>query len=184
MLAAEAYKLRLEKGLSFIEFNYQLLQAYDYLHLFRTYGCTLQMGGDDQWGNILAGVDLIRRVEGAEVQAMTFPLLTTSAGPKWGRRPKGPCGWTPGSSAPTTFTSTGSTAMTGTSAGSSASTRSFLLTRSAVWKHLRTMRSTRRNVSWPTRRRSSPTAKPRPMSPGGRTALFAADVRAAVQSIM
>ena len=64
MLAAEAYKLRLEKGLSFIEFNYQLLQAYDYLTLFREYGCTLQMGGDDQWGNILAGVDLIRRVEG------------------------------------------------------------------------------------------------------------------------
>ncbi len=61
MLAAEAYKQRLERGLSFIEFNYQLLQAYDYLTLFRSQGCTLQMGGDDQWGNILAGVDLIRR---------------------------------------------------------------------------------------------------------------------------
>jgi len=89
MLAAEAYKLRLEKGLSFIEFNYQLLQAYDYLHLFRTFGCTLQMGGDDQWGNILAGVDLIRRVEGAEAQAMTFPLLTTSSGAKMGKTAKG-----------------------------------------------------------------------------------------------
>jgi tyrosyl-tRNA synthetase len=89
MLAAEAYKLRLEKGLSFIEFNYQLLQAYDYLHLFRTFGCTLQMGGDDQWGNILAGIDLIRRVEGAEAQAMTFPLLTTSAGAKMGKTAKG-----------------------------------------------------------------------------------------------
>ena len=89
MLAAEAYKLRMEKGLSFIEFNYQLLQAYDYLHLYRTYGCSLQMGGDDQWGNILAGVDLIRRVEGAEVQAMTFPLLTTSSGAKMGKTAQG-----------------------------------------------------------------------------------------------
>jgi tyrosyl-tRNA synthetase len=89
MLAAEAYKLRLEKGLSFIEFNYQLLQAYDYLHLYRTYGCTLQMGGDDQWGNILAGVDLIRRVEGAETQAVTFPLLTTSSGAKMGKTAQG-----------------------------------------------------------------------------------------------
>jgi tyrosyl-tRNA synthetase len=89
MLAAESCKLRLEKGLSFIEFNYQLLQAYDYLHLFRTFGCTLQVGGDDQWGNILAGVDLIRRVEGAEVQAMTFPLLTTNAGAKMGKTAKG-----------------------------------------------------------------------------------------------
>ena len=89
MLAAEAYKQRLEKGLSFIEFNYQLLQAYDYLILYRKYGCTLQMGGDDQWGNILAGVDLIRRVEGASAEALTFPLLTTSSGAKMGKTAKG-----------------------------------------------------------------------------------------------
>jgi tyrosyl-tRNA synthetase len=89
MLAAEAYKQRLEKGLSFIEFNYQLLQAYDYLQLYRTYGCTLQMGGDDQWGNILAGVDLIRRVEEAQVEALTFPLLTTSSGAKMGKTAQG-----------------------------------------------------------------------------------------------
>ena len=89
MLAAEAYKQRLEKGLSFIEFNYQLLQAYDYLQLYRTYGCTLQMGGDDQWGNILAGVDLIRRVEEAQVEALTFPLLTTSSGAKMGKTAHG-----------------------------------------------------------------------------------------------
>jgi len=89
MLAAEAYKLRLEKGLSFIEFNYQLLQAYDYLTLYRKYGCTLQMGGDDQWGNILAGVDLIRRVEGAAVEALTFPLLTAASGEKMGKTAKG-----------------------------------------------------------------------------------------------
>jgi len=85
MLAAEAYKMRLEKGLSFIEFNYQLLQSYDYLTLFQKYGCSLQMGGDDQWGNILAGTDLIRRVEGAKVEAMTFPLLTTTSGAKMGK---------------------------------------------------------------------------------------------------
>jgi tyrosyl-tRNA synthetase len=89
MLAAEAYKLRLEKGLSFIEFNYQLLQAYDFLTLFREYHCTLQMGGDDQWGNILAGVDLIRRVEGGTAEALTFPLLTTASGAKMGKTAQG-----------------------------------------------------------------------------------------------
>lgn len=89
MLAAEAYKQRLEKGLSFIEFNYQLLQAYDYLYLYQNYGCTLQMGGDDQWGNILAGVDLIRRVEGIKVEALTFPLLTTASGAKMGKTASG-----------------------------------------------------------------------------------------------
>ncbi len=89
MLAAEAYKLRLEKGLSFIEFNYQLLQAYDFLTLYRKYHCTLQMGGDDQWGNILAGVDLIRRVEGGTTHALTFPLLTTATGAKMGKTAQG-----------------------------------------------------------------------------------------------
>lgn len=89
MLTAEAYRQRLERGLSFIEFNYQLLQAYDFLHLFRTYHCTMQMGGDDQWGNILAGVDLIRRVEGQEAFAMTFPLLTTASGTKMGKSAEG-----------------------------------------------------------------------------------------------
>ncbi len=89
MLAAEAYKQRLEKGLSFIEFNYQVLQAYDYLELYRRYGCTLQMGGDDQWGNILAGVDLVRRVEGVTVHAITYPLLTTAGGAKMGKTAAG-----------------------------------------------------------------------------------------------
>ena len=89
MLAAEAYKMRLEKGLSFIEFNYQLLQAYDYLVLYRRYGCTMQMGGDDQWGNILAGVDLIRRMDGGAAEAMTFPLLTAASGAKMGKTAQG-----------------------------------------------------------------------------------------------
>jgi len=89
MLAAEAYRARMETGLSFLEFNYQLLQAYDFLCLHRQYGCTLQMGGNDQWGNILAGVDLIRRIEGTEVYALTFPLLTTASGAKMGKSASG-----------------------------------------------------------------------------------------------
>jgi tyrosyl-tRNA synthetase len=89
MLAAEAYRLRLEKGLSFIEFNYQILQAYDYLVLHRKYGCVLQVGGDDQWGNILAGTDLIRRLHQAESYALTFPLITTAAGAKMGKTAAG-----------------------------------------------------------------------------------------------
>jgi tyrosyl-tRNA synthetase len=89
MLSYEAYRLRMEKGLSFLEFNYQLLQAYDFLVLFRRCGCRLQMGGDDQWGNILAGTDLIRRVEGAEAHALTSPLLTTAGGAKMGKTASG-----------------------------------------------------------------------------------------------
>jgi len=89
MLAAEAYRLRLEKGLSFIEFNYQILQAYDYLVLHRRYGCVLQVGGDDQWGNILAGTDLIRRLCQAETYALTFPLITTATGAKMGKTAAG-----------------------------------------------------------------------------------------------
>jgi len=89
MLAAEAYKLRLERGLSFIEFNYQLLQAYDFMQLRRRYDCRLQAGGDDQWGNILAGVDLCRRVDGELVQGLTFPLLLTATGEKMGKTASG-----------------------------------------------------------------------------------------------
>ena len=89
MLSFEAYKQRMEKGLSFLEFNYQLCQAYDYLVLNQKYGCTIQMGGDDQWGNIVAGVDLVRRVEKKEVYGLTFPLLTTASGAKMGKTAKG-----------------------------------------------------------------------------------------------
>ncbi len=90
MLTFEAYKQRLEKGLSFIEFNYQLLQSYDFLELNRRYGCTLQIGGDDQWGNIVAGMELIRRMEeGAESFGLTFPLIARSDGKKMGKTEKG-----------------------------------------------------------------------------------------------
>jgi len=89
MLTFEAYKQRLETGLSFLEFNYQLLQAYDFLVLFQHYDCVLQIGGDDQWGNLVAGVDLIRRVADGDAFAMTFPLLTTASGQKMGKTAAG-----------------------------------------------------------------------------------------------
>jgi len=89
MLAAESCKLRLEKGLSFIEFNYSVLQAYDFLHLFQTQGCLLQMGGSDQWGNIVSGIELIRRMGEGDAFGITFPLITTSSGEKMGKTAKG-----------------------------------------------------------------------------------------------
>jgi tyrosyl-tRNA synthetase len=89
MMARESVKRRLEEGLSFTEFSYQLLQAHDYLHLFRTLKCTLQMGGSDQWGNIVAGTDLIRRVENGKAHGLVLPLVTTSAGTKFGKTEAG-----------------------------------------------------------------------------------------------
>ena len=89
MLTAESYRMRLEKGLSFIEFNYMLLQSYDFYYLCKQYGCILQMGGNDQWGNILAGIDLTRRLEEKKTYGMTFPLLATSQGHKMGKTEKG-----------------------------------------------------------------------------------------------
>lgn len=89
MLSAESYRARLEKGLNFIEFNYMLLQSYDFLHLFKSHHCMLQIGGNDQWGNIVAGVELVRRVTGNEVYGLTFPLVTTASGAKMGKTEKG-----------------------------------------------------------------------------------------------
>jgi tyrosyl-tRNA synthetase len=89
MLNAESYKVRLKTGLNFIEFNYMLLQAYDFWYLFKHYDCRLQMGGNDQWGNILAGVDLTRRLEGEAIYGLTFPLITISSGIKMGKTHKG-----------------------------------------------------------------------------------------------
>ena len=89
MLATESIKIRLETGLSFIEFNYQLLQAYDFWHLFKNYDCMMQMGGSDQWGNIVAGIDLIRRLEGKQAYGVTSPLIMTADGRKMGKTEKG-----------------------------------------------------------------------------------------------
>ena len=89
MLSAECFKQRLERGLSFLEFNYMLMQAYDFLVLYKKYGCALELGGDDQWSNILAGANLIRVKEQQPAFAMTFTLLTTSDGKKMGKTAKG-----------------------------------------------------------------------------------------------
>lgn len=89
MLTAECFRSRMERGLSFLEFNYMLMQAYDFLVLHQKYGCSLELGGDDQWSNILAGADLIRRKERKPAFAMTFQLLTTSEGKKMGKTQKG-----------------------------------------------------------------------------------------------
>ncbi|MBP5209517.1 MAG: tyrosine--tRNA ligase, partial [Clostridia bacterium] len=85
MLRAECYKQRMEKGLSFLEFNYMIMQSYDFYHLFRTYGCNMQFGGDDQWSNMLGGTELIRRKLGQDAHAMTITLLTDSQGKKMGK---------------------------------------------------------------------------------------------------
>lgn len=89
MLTAECFKSRLETGLSFLEFNYMLMQSYDFLHLNGAIGCKLELGGDDQWSNILGGVDLVRRVKGEQVFGMTFTLLTTKEGKKMGKTESG-----------------------------------------------------------------------------------------------
>ncbi len=89
MLAAECYKQRLERGLSFFELNYMLMQSYDFLELNHRFGCTMELGGDDQWSNIIGGVELLRRKEAKEVYGMTFTLLTTSEGKKMGKTEKG-----------------------------------------------------------------------------------------------
>lgn len=89
MLTAECFKMRMEKGLSFLEFNYMLMQAYDFLMLYKKYGCKVEMGGNDQWSNILAGADLIRRKEHVDAFAVTCPLLLNSEGKKMGKTAKG-----------------------------------------------------------------------------------------------
>lgn len=89
MLTFESYKKRMETGLSFLEFSYQLLQSYDFLKLHERHNCCLQIGGDDQWGNIVAGADLIRRKTGKQVYGLTFPLITRSDGKKMGKTEKG-----------------------------------------------------------------------------------------------
>ncbi len=93
MLTAESVKQRLETGLSFLEFNYMLLQSYDFLHLYREHRCILQVGGADQWGNIVAGIDLIRRKEAAETYGFTCPLVTTSTGEKMSKSQPGGAIW-------------------------------------------------------------------------------------------
>jgi tyrosyl-tRNA synthetase len=92
MIKRDSVRARLEErehGISYTEFSYMLLQAYDFLYLYQHHGCTLQMGGSDQWGNILSGRELIRRIAGGEAEGITFPLLTTSGGKKFGKTEEG-----------------------------------------------------------------------------------------------
>ena len=103
MLAAECYKQRLERGLSFFEMNYMVMQSYDFLELFRRYGCRLELGGDDQWSNIIGGVELIRRKENAEAYGLTVSLLTNSEGKKMGKTEKGAVWLDPAKTSPFDF---------------------------------------------------------------------------------
>lgn len=103
MLTADAFKTRMERGLSFFEFNYMLMQSYDFLELYRRYNCKMQLGGNDQWSNILGGVELIRRVENTNAYGLTFKLLTTSDGRKMGKTQKGAIWLDPDKTSPYEF---------------------------------------------------------------------------------
>ena len=103
MLRAECYKNRMEKGLSFLEFNYMVMQSYDFYHLFREYGCNIQLGGNDQWSNLLGGTELIRRKLGQDAHAMTIPLLTKADGTKMGKTAGGAVWLDPNKTSPFDF---------------------------------------------------------------------------------
>lgn len=107
MLRAECYKQRMEKGLSFFEFNYMIMQSYDFYYLFKNYDCNMQFGGDDQWSNMLGGTELIRKKLGKDAHAMTITLLTDSQGNKMGKTAATPCGSTPTRHLPTSSISIG-----------------------------------------------------------------------------
>ena len=103
MLRAECYKQRMEKGLSFLEFNYMIMQSYDFYHLFQNLGCNLQFGGNDQWSNMLGGTELIRRKLGKDAHAMTITLLLNSEGKKMGKTAKGAVWLDPNKTTPYEF---------------------------------------------------------------------------------
>ena len=103
MLRAECYKNRMEKGLSFLEFNYMVMQSYDFYHLFREFGCNIQLGGNDQWSNLLGGTELIRRKLGQDAHAMTIPLLTKADGTKMGKTAGGAVWLDPNKTSPFDF---------------------------------------------------------------------------------
>jgi len=103
MLRAECYKQRMEKGLSFLEFNYMIMQSYDFYHLYKTYGCNMQFGGNDQWSNMLGGTELIRRKLGKDAHAMTITLLLNSEGKKMGKTASGAVWLDPNKTAPYDF---------------------------------------------------------------------------------
>ena len=103
MLRAECYKQRMEKGLSFLEFNYMIMQSYDFYYLYQNYGCNMQFGGDDQWSNMLGGTELIRKKLGKDAYAMTITLLMNSEGKKMGKTAKGAVWLDPNKTSPFEF---------------------------------------------------------------------------------
>ena len=122
MLTYDSVKLRLEREqpLSFIEFNYMVLQAYDFVELYRRYGCRLQLGGSDQWGNIVSGIELGRRTDGVELFGLTSAAAhDRRPAPRWARPQQAPCGSTPTCFPPTTTGNIGATARTATLSASS-----------------------------------------------------------------
>ena len=168
MLTMDSVKLRLEREqeMSFIEFNYMICQAYDFVELARRTGCNLQMGGSDQWGNIVIGVDLGRRMGTHQLYALTTPLLTTASGAKMGKTAPGRRVAQRGAvSAPTTSGSTGATPRTPTSAASSSCSRRCRWPRSPGSRRCRAPRSTRPRRCWRPRRPRCCTAATRPRRP-------------------
>lgn len=112
MLSAECYKQRMERGLSFLEFNYMIMQSYDFYKLYKDYGCNMQFGGDDQWSNMLGGTELIRKKLGKDAHAMTITLLLNSEGRRWARPKRVPYGSTLKRQARLNSSSTGETLLT------------------------------------------------------------------------
>jgi len=164
MLRAESYRARMEReeGLSFIEFNYQLLQAYDFLRLHQDHGCNLQIGGDDQWGNILAGTDLIRRLGGGPAFGFDLPLLTTASGAKMGKTASGcSSGSMRSAPPPSSSTNTGGIRTTAMSNGSWRISPSFRWMRFASWGSAKGPPSTNPRRFWLLKRPSSVTERMR-----------------------
>ena len=158
MLARESVKARLEAGgISYTEFSYQVLQALDYLELYRRHDTTLQVGGSDQWGNLVAGVDLIRRAEGAPVHALATPLITKPDGTKYGKTEGGAIWISPDLMSPYASTSSGSTSATPRCRNCYASSRSGPGRRSSNWSGRRPTGRRRESASalWPRTSRAS-----------------------------
>jgi tyrosyl-tRNA synthetase len=167
MLTFDSVRLRLEREqpLTLLEFNYMVMQAYDFLELSRRHACRLQLGGSDQWGNIVNGVELGRRVDNTQLFGLTTPLITTAAGEKMGKTPATPSGSTTTSSRPSPTGSSGATPRTPTSAASCACSPNCLRTRSGGSRRSRAPRSTRRRRFWPSTPPACATAPRRPRPP-------------------
>ena len=149
MLRAECYKQRMEKGLSFLEFNYMIMQSYDFYHLFQHYGCNMQFGGDDQWSNMLGGTELIRRKLGKDAHAMTITLLLNSEGKKMGKTAKGAVWLDPNKTSPYEFYQYWRNVGDSVLLKCHVRSHSFPLSRSTRWTSGRAPSSIKPRRSWP-----------------------------------